>query len=204
MAFNRRRGVFARRNSRFLSQKGQSIIEFALVLPLMVTMVLGLVELSYALLHQHVVSRLTREGSNMISRSTTLADAAAAMASMSSPPVNFGSNSRVIFSVIKRVGTVGSSNYDKDVLYERYEYGSISAASALTTRGSGSFGSAPDYEAANSDNDTSLQVTNLPGNLLTTGGMLYITEIYTNHTLITPLDAFGVHVPTRLYSISYF
>jgi Flp pilus assembly protein TadG len=180
------------------------MVEFALVIPLMVTIVFGVVEAGYALLHEHVVSRLTREGSNLISRSTTLQDAGTAMTTMASAPINFGTNSRVIFSVIKRVGTVGSSNYNKDVLYQRYTFGAISATSALTTRGSGSFGAAPDYQAANSDNDTSLQVTNLPGNLLVTGGMLYVTEIYTNHQLLTPLASFGIRMPTKLYSISYF
>ena len=47
---------------------------------------------------------------------------------------DFNNNSKLIFSVIKQVGTVGATNYDKPVLYERYEYGSLSAQSALTTR----------------------------------------------------------------------
>jgi len=189
---------------KFKSEKGQSIVEFALITPLLVTMVFGVVETSYALLHQHVVSRLTREGSNLISRSATLQDAGTALTTMASPPVNFGTNSKVIFSVIKRVGTIGAANYNKDVLYQRYQFGSLAATSALQTAGSGSFGGAPDYQAANSDNDTSLRVANLPGNLLVTGGMLYVTEIYTQHTLLTPLDRFGIMLPTRLYSISYF
>jgi Flp pilus assembly protein TadG len=191
-------------HARLRSARGQSIVEMAIILPILCVMVLGVVELSYALLHQHVVTRLTREGSNLISRDTSLQDAATAMVSMSSAPVNFASNSTLIFSVVKRVATVGSSNYNKDVLYARYQYGVLSATSALQTRGSGSFGSPPDYEAANSDNDTSLQLTNLPTNLNTTGGMLYVTEIYTTHTLITPLNRFGVSVPTQLYSIAYF
>jgi Flp pilus assembly protein TadG len=196
--------AFNRFHRTLRNEQGQSMVEFALVVPLLVTMVLGVSEISYALLHQHVVSRLTREGSNMISRNTTLQDAGTAMAQMASAPVNFGSNSKVIFSVIKRVATIGAANYNKDVLYERYEYGSIAATSVLRTAGSGSFGSAPDYKAANSDNDTSLQVTNLPGNLLFTGGMLYVTEIFTQHQTITPLAHFGITMPTQLYSISYF
>ena len=38
---------------------------------------LGVVETSYGLLDQHVVTKLTREGSNLISRDTSLQDAAA-------------------------------------------------------------------------------------------------------------------------------
>jgi hypothetical protein len=183
---------------------GQTIVEFAVVLPLLLLVVLGVVEVGYALLDQHVVTRLTREGSNLISRNTSLQDAATALKSMSSRPVNFDGGSRMIFSVIKKVGTVGTSNYNKEILYQRYAYGSLSAQSALNTRGAGSFAGAPEYEAANSDNDTNLQITNLPANLMITGGMLYVTEVYSTHVLITPLDRFGVTVPQTLYSIAYF
>jgi hypothetical protein len=186
------------------SSSGQSVVEFALVLPLVMVVLLGVIELSYALLDEHVVTKLTREGSNLISRDTSLQDAATAMRSMSTRPVNFDTSSKVIFSVVRRVATTGASNFDKDILYQRYEYGALPATSQLTTRGTGSFGPAPDYQAANSDNDTSLQLTNLPSNLLITGGMLYVTEIYTTHTLITPFDRFGISVPSTLYSIAYF
>jgi len=34
--------------------------------------------------------------------------------------------------------------------------------------------------------------------------MLYVTEIFSTHKLITPFGNFGGHVPTTLYSIAYF
>jgi hypothetical protein len=186
------------------SEGGQSLLEFALVIPLILMLALGVIEASYAILDQHIVTKLTREGSNLISRDTTLTDAVTAMKNMSSRPVNFDDgSSKVIFSVIKRVGTVGASNYNHDIMYQRNEYGSLARSSALQF-GGGSFGSAPDFEANNSDNDTRLQVTNLPANLTTLGGMLYVTEIYTRHTLLTPLDRLGVSMPDTLYSIAYF
>jgi Flp pilus assembly protein TadG len=184
---------------------GQSMVEFALILPLVLVIVLGVVEVGYVLLDQQIVTRLTREGSNLISRDTTLQDAATAMSSMSSRPVNFAASSKMIFSVIKKGATTGSTNYDKLVLYQRYEYGSFSGQSQLQTRGSGSFGAGPDFRAANSDNDASLQVTNLPANLVAArGGMIYVTEVFSRHPLITPFDRLGVTVPQTLYSIAYF
>jgi Flp pilus assembly protein TadG len=191
--------------TRLRSSSGQSVLEFAMMLPLVVVLVLGVVELSWALLDQHVVTKLTREGANLISRDATLQSAALAMRNMSTRPVDFsGGNSTVIFSVILRVASTTASNYNKDVLYQRYQYGGFSASSQITTAGSGSFGGAPDYQATNPDNDTSLQITNLPANLNVTGGMLYVTEIYTTHTLITPFNRFGISVPSTLYSIAYF
>jgi len=182
---------------------GQGILEFALVVPLVLVLVLGVVEVSYGLLDQHIVTKLSREGANLISRDTSLSDAATAMRNMSSGPVNFTNGaSTVIFSVVKNVATSGSSNYGRPVLYARYRYGSYSGSSMLNNAG-GTFGSAPDFVAANSDNDTSLQITNLPATM-SLGDMLYVTEIYTRHPLITPFDRFGIQVPQTLYSIAYF
>jgi Flp pilus assembly protein TadG len=190
--------------TRLRDASGQGVLEFALVLPIILVLVLGIVEVGSALLDQHTVTKLTREGSNLISRDTTLLDAATALRSMSTGSVNLPGGAKVIFSVVKNVSTIGATNYNKNVLYQRYEYGSLSAQSTLRTSGSGSFGAAPEYQAVNSDNDASLQITNLPANLTTLGGMLYITELYTAHPLITPLDRFGISVPTTLYSIAYF
>jgi Flp pilus assembly protein TadG len=196
---------FARR-CRTAGERGQSLIEFALVLPLLIVLALGVVEISYGLLDHHVLTKLTREGSNLISRDTSLQDAATAMKSMSSRPINFDSGSRMIFSVLKKGATTGTANYDKVILYQRHEFGSLSGVrSKLNTTGTGAFRGAPEYEAINSDSDARLQLTNLPANLtLVRGGMLYVTEIYTKHPALTPLDRFGVTVADTLYSVAYF
>jgi len=188
------------------SCRGQSVVEMALVLPFLVIVVLGVTELGYALIDAHIVTKLTRESSNLISRDASLADAATAMRSISSRPVNFtDGSSKIIFSVIKNVATSNVANHDKAILYQRYVYGSFPGTSAIQTAGSGSYGGGPDYTAANSDTDTRLQVTSLPGGMtLTLGGMMYVTEIFTRHTLITPLDRFGISAPQTLYSIAYF
>ncbi|MGH8637264.1 MAG: TadE/TadG family type IV pilus assembly protein [Burkholderiales bacterium] len=185
---------------------GQSLIEAAMVTPLLVVIALGVVEVGYALLDQHVVTRLTREGSNLISRDTPLQTAAQVMRGIASRPVNFDNGtSKVIFSVLKRGETTGTANYDRIILYQRYEYGSYGGSSKLATAGGGSFGGPPNYEAANSDNNTGLRVTNVPADLVAVkGGLIYVTEIYTRHSLMTPLNRFGITVPETMYSIAYF
>jgi hypothetical protein len=186
-------------------ERGQSIIEFALILPLLLVVVLGVVEVSYALIDQHVVTKLTREGANLISRDTSLGDAAAVLRSMASRPVDFDTRSRLIFTVIRKGATSGTSNFGKDIIYQRYEYGALSASSVLQTRGASTFGVPPDYQAANADSDTGLQLTGLPPGLVVgTGSMVYVAEVFTSHELITPFDRFGVTVPNVLYSIAYF
>ena len=185
---------------------GQAMVEFALVLPFLMVLVLGVTELGYALLDSHVVTKLTRESSNLISRDATIQDAATAMVSMSSRPVNFtNGSSKIIFSVVMKVANGGVPNSNKPILYQRYVYGTYPGTSALTTAGTGSFGGPPDYQANNADTDTRLQITNLPNAAtMPSGGMMYVTEIYTRHLLITPLDRFGITVPQTLYSIAYF
>jgi hypothetical protein len=195
-----------RRAMKLRCARGQSMIEFALILPLAIALVLGVVEISYYLLDQHIVTKLTREGSNLISRDASLLDARTALIGLSNGPVNFNNgNSRVIFSVIKRGATVGTPNYNQNVLYQRHSYGSYAASSVITTAGSGSFGGPPDYIAAGADTNTGLRVTSLPANLLTVpGSMIYVTEIYSRHNLITPFNNFGFAAPQTLRSIAYF
>lgn len=184
--------------------RGQSMVEFAMVLPLIMLLVLGVIEGGYALLDQHVVTKLSREGANLISRDTALQDALTAMKTMTTKPVNFDASSRVIFSVVMKGQTVGTANYNKDFLYQRYSYGAIAGTSRIATRGSGAFGPAPEYQAVNADGDVNLQVTNMPVTIALPGGMIYITEIYSTHKVITPFDKLGVTMPKTLYSIAYF
>jgi Flp pilus assembly protein TadG len=188
------------------SSSGQSLLEFAIILPLVMALVLGVIEVGYGLLDQHVITKLAREGSNLISRNTTLTAAGDVMVSMATRPVNFasGGTSKVIFSVVKKGATSGTPNFNRDILYQRHVVGNANVAGSSTmSTGSGSW-TGPDYTAMNPDSNTGLQVTGLPANLVSVGGFVYITEIYTRHTLITPFDRFGVSVPGILYSIAYF
>ena len=196
-----------RRASKIRSSRGQVLVEFAFVLPLLVVLLLGVIEISYLLFNQHIVIRLTREGSNLISRSTTISDAATAMRSMVNPPVDFESNnSRLIFTVLTKP-SIGN-NSDRVIVYQRYEIGDLAAESALTTEGplsSESFGPAPDYIALDPKNDKDLRVTNVPANLtLSQDQYVYVTEVYSRYDWITPLHNFGISLPSTLYSIAYF
>lgn len=190
---------------RLAAAGGQGLVEFSLVLPLLMVTLLGVIEVGYALLDQHVVTKITREGSNLISRDITLQDAATAMKSMTTRPVNFDNGSRLILSVIRKGATTGTANYDKVILYQRYEYGALAAQSALTTKGPAGFGGPPDYVAPNADTNANLQLTNLPGNIvLPIGGLAYVAEVFATHAPITPLDRFGISLPGTLYSVAYF
>jgi Flp pilus assembly protein TadG len=187
------------------SDAGQTLVETAILLPILLMVSLGLVETSYAVLHQHVISRLTREGANLISRDVALLDASNALKSMSTAPVDFTNGSQLVLSVLMKGSTVGTANYDKVVLYQRYSIGTLGANSTLTTAGPVTFGPAPDFKVANADTNVNLRINNLPANVdMTRGGLLYVAEVFTQHASLTPLDKFGVTFPPTLQSIAYF
>src|SRR5262249_32026967 len=198
--------AFTRRSRRLNDERGQSMVEMAMIMPLVVTLVLGVVETSYALLDHHVVTKLSREAANLISRDATLDSTYNAMRNMQTQPVDFSVRSHLILSVIKRVSTTGAANFGKDILYQRHEFGAaIGSGSTLACgAGAGAFGSGPDYIANNSDNATNLQITNLPANFQPNGSVTYVAEIWSSHPLITPFDRFGISIPTTLFSIAYF
>jgi hypothetical protein len=197
-----------RRASKIRSSRGQVIVEFAIALPLLLLIVLGVIEMSFMLHDKHIVIRLTREGSNLISRNVSLFDAGTAMKSIVNPPVDLNSsNSKLIFSVLTKY--IGSgANYNYVIVYQRCEIGSLTKTSSFTTQGpltSASFGAQPDYFAVNPGNDTNLRVTNIPATLtLNLGQSVYVTEIYTRHNVITPFKNFGISLPSTIYSIAYF
>ena len=147
------------------SSRGQSVIEFAIVLPL--------------LLHRDARRRRrsatrsststsspssTREGSNLISRETSLADAAAALKSMSGRPVDFNSN-------IEGDLLGGPTRRDHRQPTTTTRTSSTSATSTARMLGDQHARdarqrllrfAAPEYERQQPDSDTSIQVTNLP------------------------------------------
>jgi hypothetical protein len=188
--------------------RGQSLLEFALIMPFVLLVALGVIEIGYALLDQHVVTKLTREGSNLISRDVKINDVVTAMRNMSTRPVDFNTRSRMVLTVLRKGGTPGTPNYDQVIVYQRHEFGSLTGTgitSVLQTRGAGAYRGSPDYEAINADSDTRIQLSRLPASLtLERGNSIYVTEIFTRHDLITPLSGFGVTVPGTLYSIAYF
>lgn len=197
-----RRLLSNRACSRLRSDRGQSIVEFAICMPLLVVLVLGVVETSNALMSQHIITKTAREGSNMISRETRLTDAGTALQNMSSTPGAFSSTTKVIFSVLMRSQT--GTNSGSLVLYQRHQVGNLSLPGSRLN-GSGSFPAANDYTATNPNNDAGLRVTNAPAGIASVpGGMIYVTEVYTTYTPMTPLNNFGITVPSVLYSIAYF
>ena len=79
---------------------GQAVAEFAMVLPLMLFLFLGMVEIGNALGVYHSMSRLSREGANIASRGTSL-DTVLSVVATSGSDIHLGERGG---SVISRIG----------------------------------------------------------------------------------------------------
>jgi hypothetical protein len=183
--------------------RGQALLEFTVVMPLVLLLSLAVVEVGSVLLDQHVTAKMSREGANLISRDVNLDTAETALRSMATGPVKFPDDARIIFSVVRQGATPGTANYLRNIVAQRHAFGSLAGSSFLNNTG-GTF-TGIDHAARNPDTDTRLRVTNLPGALqLQPGGAVYITEVYARHTAIIPLDFFGISLPDKLYSVAFF
>ena len=180
-------------------ESGQALCEFALTLPILMALVLGVIELGYALFQTQLITSMSREGSNLISRQVTIGDAEAALETMS-PIVRFDTNSALILSVVK-LG-VGGANKDVPIIVQRHSVGSFAGSSVLGNPPQSAYGAWPDYTALYPDTDGSIRVSGaLPNGLtLTPGESVYVTEIFTQRTSIVPF----MPLPNTLYQSAYF
>jgi TadE-like protein len=183
--------------------RGQALLEFTVLMPILLILTLGVVEVGSVLLDQHVTAKMSREGANLISRDVTMDTAETALRAMATGPVKFPDEARVILSVVRKGAAVGTANNGHNVLVQRHQFGGLAGSSFLNNTG-GTF-TGIDHAARNPDTDTRLRVTNLPGALdLAPGAAIYIVEVYTKHTLMTPLDRLGITLPDKLYSVAFF
>jgi Flp pilus assembly protein TadG len=191
------------------SSHGQSLIEFAMVLPLMLLLALGVIEVGYALYADHLIVKLAREGSNLISRQTYLQDAETALLAGATAPLNLNSaNGKLILSAVT-LGTAGA-NTGQLIIIKRRVVGTLSGTSAIdgaTSPPASSYNGVPDYTAKNADNDPAIRAAaSLPNGLvLSPGQVVYLTEIFSRRGDITPFSRFFKYaLPNSLYAAAYF
>jgi hypothetical protein len=172
------------------------LLELVPVVVLMLILAFGVIECSYAIWQQEVITALTREGSNLASRGASLpcpaapapcpapslgetlqasANAVIADGSM----LNLATNGRVIVTAVQNEG-------GKFKILNQISSGSFNASSRV--------GSAINGIA------TLPAVASIPLN-----GTVYVTEVFTKHSAITPLGGFvNVTMPSTLYDVAYF
>ena len=181
-------------------ESGQALCEFALTLPILMALVLGVIEFGYALFQIQLVTSVAREGSNLIARQVTINDAEAAL-QMASGLVRFDANSTLIFSVV-RLGVGGTHNANVPIIVQRHSIGHFAASSVLGDPPQGAYEGSPDYNALYPEDDESIRVSGLLPNGLTLmpGESVYVTEVFTQRTSIVPF----LPLPATLRASAYF
>lgn len=168
-------------------ERGQALLEMVPVAALLLTVIFGVIECSYAIWQVEVIAALTREGSNLASRNTALPAAATAVIHDCNV-INLSGNGEVIVTAVQNLsGTFTITGQTSS--------GSFTASSRVGS-GVGASATIPAIPAT----ATPPAVGAIPLN-----GSIYVTEVFTQYTAITPLGAFvKLTLPSTLYDVAYF
>jgi Flp pilus assembly protein TadG len=163
-------------------EKGQAVLEILPVALLLLTLAFAVIDFSRAIWQLEVMSALTREGSNLASRGTTLPAAAATV-------LNDGVNLNLAGSgevIVTSVANIGGGVFV--ITGQTPPNGALTASSKI---GNG-VGSAAILPATSPTIPQPNQT-------------IYITEVFSSFAPITPLGAFlKITLPTTLYDVAYF
>lgn len=171
-------------------ERGQVLLELLPVTVLMLTLTFAVIDFSRAIWQLQVVTGLTREGSNLASRNTSLQTSANAVLS-DGAVLNLSGKGRVIITSVQNQGSASKPSF---VMLGQYVTPSgITAVSRVGVYSSSSKGT---------------QTATLPTAATLVpppGGTVYVTEVYSSFSPITPLGALvKLTLPSTLYDAAYF
>ena len=161
------------------NESGQSLVEFAACIVLLMVLVFAVVDLSRGIYVALVVTNLTGEGSSLASRGTSLSDAAAAVVAASAP-LTLSTSGRVIVSSVQ-------NNNNVIQLTGQAASGNLVASSRVGTLIGGT--AVVPAAAKPQLNQT-----------------VYVTEVFYAFHSITPVGNFlsGFFLPSRIYDVAYY
>jgi Flp pilus assembly protein TadG len=163
---------------------GQAAVELALAVSALLVLILGSIDFGRALNQLQIIADLTRQGSNLASRGTSLPQAAAAVISGESGLDLANSGLVVITSVI--------NNNNVFTISGQASQGKLAKSSRIGT-GVGT-------------NVTSTLPTAAKSSIQS-GQTIFITEIFYTFAALTPIGTMtssAVQMPSTLYNASYF
>jgi hypothetical protein len=170
--------------------RGTSIIEFTLVLPLLLIMILALIEFGHLIQARLIVANVSREGGSMASRTITIDAGLANLVAVSGHPLILnGADGKVI---ITRIDAGESSARPTPIITSQVSAGSLGQASAVGA-GKANFGLPANLYSH-------LVYLNNPVGRGSDIAELTMVEVYYKYRPITPLPKFvpGLIAPTGL------
>jgi len=167
------------------NKSGQAAVEFALIATAMLLLLCAVIDFGRALNYMQVMVCLTRQGSNLASRGTSLSDAAAAVIA-GEAPLDISTSGEVI------VTSVTNTN-------------NVNEVTGQVTAGALSLASKIGKYVANNANASKATVPSAANLELQNGQTIYVTEVYYDYNPITPIGhLMTITMPSTLYQAAYF
>jgi Flp pilus assembly protein TadG len=164
---------------------GQAAVEYAIIVTSMLLLLCAVIDFGRALNYMQVMVGLTRQGSNLASRGSTLAQAAASVIS-GDAPLDLNSSGKVI------VTSVTNTN-NANTITGQATAGSLTLSSRI-----GNY-------VANNPRASRASVPTGANSMLQAGQTVYVTEIFYTYHPITPIgNLMSIVMPTTLYEAAYF
>ena len=158
-------------------QAGTALVEFAIVTPLLLMMLLGVIEYGNVFSSVHTLASLSREGANLASRGSTLPVVVDNVLTSGSD-IGLASRGGVVVSRLVVQG--GVAKVDDQVSSTGYGGKSHMGAAKGPAAGTGTWG-------------------------LQEGQIVYVVELFYRYDTVTPLESVvGIGVPDTLYERGIF
>jgi Flp pilus assembly protein TadG len=168
--------------NRLEDERGAALIELALCLPVALVLVFGVIEFSQIIFDEQIMSGLSRQGSDLSSRGTTLATTVSALGAQGGS-LNMGTQGAIIIT------EVANNSSGAPQIVDQAE----SATGISVTSNIGSGAGNPATVPANA-------IT-----LLNDGETLFVTEVFYSYTPMTPVGSFlKMNLTSTLYDVAYF
>lgn len=180
--------------SKSASQKGQSFVEMAFIVPLMALMLFGLIDVGYALYASSVINRMSREGANLASRSggtDSLTRVLDTLVESAKPALDMNRNGRIYITLLQVNN--GWANVEQQVQSDGPPGDLQSPLRARVSQG-----------RINMQDLRPL----LNNENLNNKETIVVVEVFYKYSPITPVGNFGLRISTRaplkLYTVATF
>lgn len=174
---------------------GQSMIELALILPILLLLCFGAAELSHAILFNNILINISREGANLASRTTQSPQFIIDALNHTSAPLEMEAKGMLFISRVK--GVDGGSGLVLSVVDEQYR--AVQGNTALTSR----LWNCPQWDAAGKCTlpvSVATRVVAMPF-AVGLGYEVYVVEALYDYS---PLTNLFLTTSPQLYSVTYF
>jgi Flp pilus assembly protein TadG len=172
------------------SRSGQALVEFLFVAMILMVMLFGLIDFCRAISTKQVLVNISREGSNLASRTTgastdsVISNALGTVIS-NAIPLNISAHGQVIITAVYNTGNAF-------VITDQISEGHLTQPSKIGT-------------LANSNNVTMPFSATAAGTIPQSNQTVFVTEVYYSYLPVTPLGRLlSFSMPTNLYDVAYF